>query len=52
MNTTTIAILTIGILACVAMLCGFDGVFLATALAAISGLGGYDIKKKNSQPKQ
>jgi hypothetical protein len=52
MNTTIVAILTIGILACVAMLCGFDGAFLATALAAISGLGGYQIKKQNNKPKQ
>lgn len=52
MKTTIVAIIAITTLAVVAMCVGFNGVFLGIALSAISGLGGYEIKKKNDPPKQ
>lgn len=43
-NTTVIAIICITILSGIAMFVGFNGAFLGIALAAISGLGGYQIR--------
>jgi len=47
-QTTVVAIICITVLSVAAIICGFNGAFLAAALAAISGLGGYEIRKTNS----
>ena len=42
--TPIIAIITIGILEAIALINGVNGALFGIAIAAISGLGGYEIK--------
>lgn len=51
-STVIIAILCITALEITAMLCGVDGAVFGIAIAAISGLGGYQIHKKRTEAKE
>lgn len=50
--TAVIAILAITALEITAIICGIDGAVFGIAIAAISGLGGYEIHKKRVQNQQ